>query len=402
MYKNTFIVDNAKIGKDGIFRARARVARIGTQDYNGSIDYRSEEEVKASLPTFDRVPITIDHRGPFVTSSNKKSVLIGYVSNPTYNNGWVEADLAIHDDEGIQKISSTHGYFSAGYDADMVREPGVFVDSMGVQGEKGREYKYDGMQANIRLNHVTITPTPRAGAGATILDSADIKPVSQILDSNIIGVKTKTINPDTTDNMSVIKYDGLTFTVEGSDADKVASIFEKMQNELAASSNATIELDAAKKELDVVNAKADSLTAANESLTEQVNAKLDASDVQAQVSAGVNELLAVWEIAKPILKVDSIDTSLSSVDVRKNTLKAVYGDSMATKIDSASDVYIDALWDSLPTVLEAQSTANQKTDSKEVINEVVAAKEVKTDAKDPLKAARLSYLERRANRKAAK
>ncbi|MGL5075795.1 MAG: DUF2213 domain-containing protein, partial [Waterburya sp.] len=86
-------LDGALVGADGILRVKARIARIGTMQYiddegNPYHEYRSEEQVKASLDSFNQLAIIIDHRA-MVTQENKDQLVKGLTSNVRMDNGWV-------------------------------------------------------------------------------------------------------------------------------------------------------------------------------------------------------------------------------------------------------------------------------------------------------------------------
>jgi hypothetical protein len=385
-------LDGALVGADGILRVKARIARIGIMEYVDELgqpyyEYRSEEQVKASLDSFNQLAIIIDHTA-MVTQDNKDQLVKGLTSNVRMDNGWVVCDIAIFDSEAIRVAMTTHSELSCGYECDVVDSKGTWVDDKGICGNPGDKYDYTCEQRDIFGNHVALVPLARAGRGAKFFDSQSS--VKSRLDSNISDNNT---NNDTTEDACWEGYKRVPGTKKGEsgscepikdmDKEKELEMTEDSKSELNEGGNLggekddkmcdTFEMDGktytvedakgwfaklqeakekAKNAGSVANTKGkkdsadearlDAQSAQIESLqAELVQVKLDAA---AATQAEVTARLALWAIAQPILKLDAIDASMTQDDIKKEAVKALFPN-LAEKIDASDDVYVNTLWD---------------------------------------------------------
>ncbi|MGL5076332.1 MAG: DUF2213 domain-containing protein [Waterburya sp.] len=386
-------LDGALVGVDGILRVKARIARIGTMMYIDELgkpyyEYRSEEQVKASLGSFNQLAILIDHKG-MVTPENKDRVVKGLTSNVRMDKGWVVCDIAIFDSEAIRVAMTTHSELSCGYECDVVRVNGTWVDEDGLCGESGKSYDYTWEQRDIFGNHVALVPLARAGRGAKFFDSQSS--VKSSLDSNISynntnddatgdacwegykrvpGTKrgesgscepTKDMDKekelemtedskselnkggnlggekDDTKGCDTFEMDGKTYTVEDA-----KGWFAKFQESKEKAKTAGSVANAKGKKDSADEARLDAQSAQIESLQAELNqVKLDAA---AATQAEVTARLALWAIAQPILKLDAIDASMTQEDIKKGVVKTLFPN-LAEKIDASDAVYINTLWD---------------------------------------------------------
>ncbi len=166
-----------KYTPDGFLIAPAKLARCGIQPYrvaelsDVSGDpmrilniYRPPEEVFApeSLASFENAPLTNDHpSSSFVTADNWRHLAIGSVRNIRQQDGYVVGDLIVQDKSAIALIKSGKVGLSAGYQSDKEMAPGVTPDGQ----------PYDGIQRNIRVNHIALVRSPRCGPTCRIEDS---------------------------------------------------------------------------------------------------------------------------------------------------------------------------------------------------------------------------------------
>lgn len=178
-----FIPTSITIGPDGIARSKARIARAGTQKYAASQIFgdgegggwvnvlRPPDKIKKTANLFSNMPISIEHED--INSSNKEQALKGIIGACRFDDEthWIIADVNITADDAIETINNGTFYFSAAYDAEIVRQSGVWIDEKGVQGEVGATYKYDAIQIPTRAIHVSLVRRPRAGTKATFTDS---------------------------------------------------------------------------------------------------------------------------------------------------------------------------------------------------------------------------------------
>jgi hypothetical protein len=156
----------------GYLKVRARTARTGLQKYrraDGSIEteYRPEEEVAKpeTLASFGMKPVTWRHPPTLLDAENTKIFQIGHAgSHVHFSDGFVEVALLVTDKKSIENIqrkdSPDHAVqVSAGYRVDYDPTPGRTPS-----GEA-----YDGVQRNIRVNHIAIVPQGRAGPEVRLL-----------------------------------------------------------------------------------------------------------------------------------------------------------------------------------------------------------------------------------------
>ena len=164
---------------DGGLRVTAQLTHPGIFDYrnpNGSLrrEYRPADEVfrADAMRTFAGTTLTVNHPvGPngerLVTSASWKAVTVGHVGdNVREDAGHVVADLYIRDPGAIKAIrSGGMKHISCGYNIDFDPTPGMTPEGQ----------RYDGVQRNMRGNHVALLPVgvaPRGGAQCVLrLDS---------------------------------------------------------------------------------------------------------------------------------------------------------------------------------------------------------------------------------------
>ena len=161
----------------GGLRIPAALARTGVQTYrfpDGTVrrEYRSPEEVRASLESFSAAAVTIGHppEGE-ITPDNWGDLSVGQVADiaelvPADGQEWVQADLTIQRADAVAAVESKKlTELSVGYWRYPDPTPGITAD-----GEE-----YDAVQRGIVVNHVALLGTglARAGRGAKLyLDSA--------------------------------------------------------------------------------------------------------------------------------------------------------------------------------------------------------------------------------------
>lgn len=157
---------------EGFLRVPGRVARTGTQEYlarelgltdrapNDIIKvYRPEGSVfdADSLASYDGADVTIEHPSGLVNAETYRHVSVGTVRGAGTRDGdFVTAELIIKDAAGVKAVESGKVQLSAGYTAIYDEAP---------EGEP-----YDFIQREIRINHVALVDTARAGAQARLFD----------------------------------------------------------------------------------------------------------------------------------------------------------------------------------------------------------------------------------------
>jgi hypothetical protein len=298
---------------EGYLRVWCRAARSGTQLYkraDGSQvrEYRPPEEVSnpESLSTFGMKPATWGHPPVLLDSANTKKFQVGYSgSQVRYNDGFVEVALVVTDQDAIEKIKRKDATeVSAGYKVDFDPTPGVTPE-----GES-----YDGVQRNIRVNHIAIVPRGRAGPEVRLLmdrmDAADAVAFDSAL------------QPCTPASpvMATVKLDGLEIDLPAEAASAVQSFARDMERQLKAVTTERDELsnklDAQQEEIDNLAYEKEAAEGRADALEERINELEDGTSTgridTAELDALVSERLATLQRLAPAFdeefKFDGIDS----------------------------------------------------------------------------------------------
>ena len=172
----TYKISKREYTDEGFLRVPGRVARTAIQAYFASVlgldgnpnrivkVYRPADEVfnQDSLNSYQAVDVTNDHPPTLVDSKNFKAVTVGVVMGVGVQDGdFVQADLIIKDAETIKLIESGKAQLSAGYTAEYSKELGVTDEGV----------KYEFVQRDIKINHVAVVDSARAGSMARIFDN---------------------------------------------------------------------------------------------------------------------------------------------------------------------------------------------------------------------------------------
>ena len=252
-------ITGSELTEEGYLRVWCRAARTGTQLYrraDGSQvrEYRPPEEVQKpeSLSTFGMKPVTWTHPPVLLDSINTSEFSKGTSgSQVRYSDGFVEVALVVTDQETIEKIQRKDATeVSAGYRVDYDPTPGFTPE-----GES-----YEGVQRNIRVNHIAIVPRGRAGPEVRLLldrmDAADAVALPE--GSTLNYQSSKPASP----TMATVKLDGLEIELPADAATAVQSYVRDTERLL----------DAAKSELGQMTAKFDSLQEEFDALAQEKEA----------------------------------------------------------------------------------------------------------------------------------
>ena len=166
-------VTKSEITDEGYLKVWCKAARVGTQLYTRGDgtqvrEYRPEDEVSNpdSLASFGMKAVTLNHPKVLLDSKTTKLHQVGHAgSHVRFSDGFVEVALVITDQDAIDAVQRGDAQeVSAGYRVDYDPTPGVTPD-----GES-----YDGIQRNIKVNHIALVARARAGREARLLlDSCD-------------------------------------------------------------------------------------------------------------------------------------------------------------------------------------------------------------------------------------
>ena len=166
-------VTKSEVTDEGYLKVWCKAARVGTQLYTRGDgtqvrEYRPEDEVSNpdSLASFGMKAVTLNHPKVLLDSKTTKLHQVGHAgSHVRFSDGFVEVALVITDQDAIDAVQRGDAQeVSAGYRVDYDPTPGVTPN-----GES-----YDGIQRNIKVNHIALVARARAGReDRLLLDSCD-------------------------------------------------------------------------------------------------------------------------------------------------------------------------------------------------------------------------------------
>lgn len=336
---------------NGWLKAEATLTRTGVFVYrntDGTLrrELRLPEEVfhPDSLATLELVPVTIDHPDcELLDSTNATKYSVGSVGTDIRVDGdKVKGTLALTDEKAVAAVDvQAKRGVSCGYQAMLDATPGVW------NGQP-----YDGIQRQIRYNHVALTRNPRAGQEACIhLDSA-------------IQVEVK----ETGENMKTVRLDGVDYEVP----EQVAQAIEKSKSlEKSNLEQAQARLDQAVGEKDALKARLDQAEAALAELS-------DPKRIQEAVACR----LEIERAAAVILPDARFDSDSDQEVFKKVILKAQPN----AELEGKSEDYIRARFDACIESARLQSTADVRSAAKNAGGDV-----------NPVQSARERMLERSRN-----
>ena len=327
---------------NGFLECDAMIARTGIQTYHrgdGTIrrEYRPPEEVfKAdALARAAKVPITFTpdtpnwHPQEPVTAANARQYTVGITGDQVKADGkWVKTTALIFDARAIEKAESGEfAQLSCGYECDLDMTPGTTPD-----GEK-----YDGVQTNIRINHVAMVRAARAGPEARLRLDADDNEINPVADDAADHPKEDAVK---------IKIAGVEVEVP----DMAAQLIEKERADAKAEADkaARAHADALtekEKAIGTLRAEAEKekarADAAAAEKTKAEQARKDAEDpkrVQALIAARVD----LEGKARVVLGNDVQLAEKTDAEIKRAVAEKVYAD---LKLDGKSEMYIEALFD---------------------------------------------------------
>jgi uncharacterized protein len=190
---DTFATSDFIVTDSGFLIAPGNIARTGVQTYyayefglqdrdpkSKVVLYRPEEEVfdQASMSSFENAPVTINHPKEWVTPANWSHLAKGEAVNISkVGNTFLKANIVVKSKDAIDLIKKGKKQLSNGYSFTLDWTPGVTPE-----GEK-----YDGVQKNIRGNHVAIVDQARCGSACRIFDNEpQTKTGGYMADRNIV------------------------------------------------------------------------------------------------------------------------------------------------------------------------------------------------------------------------
>ncbi len=317
--KHTYRIDSIPAGstyfnEQGFLHDNPIVTSTGIFEYalpDGGIrrELRLPEYVfeKESLASYIGKPVIITHEAGSIDKNNVMNEIVGTILSEGYRDKEdVRCKIVIHD---IDKVKKTpYRELSLGYSLDLLEEPGIW------EGEP-----YDAIQTNIRINHLAIVPSARAGEQAHL--NLDSKKATRIEDrKNIKGGKKV---------MKKLKVhnDSIDMTPE--------ELMEAIQNYKATHSNSTEQTTsvADEEEEDEIEEETLSKIPAAKISTEQKNIKEKKNEDISSLIETMEKLLATLK-ENTTSKAESETTTDEASTETENTL---YEEQTEKKKDSSKD-----------------------------------------------------------------
>lgn len=193
---------------DGSIKVAGQLTHTGVFSYRNPDgterkEYRPQEEVfhKNTLNTFAGSPVTLNHPrfsngDRLVSASTWKNVAIGHAGENIRQDGdHMVADLYIRDAAAVKAVKNgSLKHISLGYQVDYDPTPGTTRDGQ----------RYDGVQRNIRGNHIALLPVgvaPRGGEDCQLrLDSLgdEIDPLNSNVELEALKAKVTALETELT------------------------------------------------------------------------------------------------------------------------------------------------------------------------------------------------------------
>lgn len=314
------------ITNEGYLKAPAQIARTGVQEYFASelgLDksrgydpnkvvrlMRPAEEVGATdtIRSFDGQAMAVGHPPKGINASNWRAVAVGDFANVKMAGDYMVADVTVRDAAAVAKVQAGTSQLSCGYDFDLDLTPGMTGDGQA----------YDGVQRNIRGNHLSIVDRARGGLGCRIGDGKmredDGAPAPAQPKETTMRIKMA----DAARSALGITIPGFAFNLEGADADRVQDAVDKT---VAGVTAALTALDAAKTEATTEKKRADDAVAQVTDLTTKLAAEKKRADdaVAAQPTEAQIEALAekrqvvVADAARVMPKLEAKGKTISAI-----------------------------------------------------------------------------------------
>jgi len=324
----TLDATSVRTTRDGYLVADARIARTGIQTYTaaelGLTDrppadvvriYRPADEVfnQDAMASLAHRPVTVDHPSEMVTADNWKKHTVGMTGGDVARDGdFIRVPLTMMDADAIRRTKAGKNQLSVGYTCDMDWTAGT-TDS----GEA-----YDGVQRNIRGNHLATCDRARGGPALRIGDNEPKKDTTPMKTITFDGLPVADVSPAA--EAVILKLQG-----QITDAATAVSTAEATHATAIAAKDAEI----ATKDAEIATLKGQVLTA-------------DALD------AAIVARSKLVEDARKIAGADFAVAGLTDADIRKGAVLVKLGDSYADKpaafFDTAFELQLIQVGDAAP------------------------------------------------------
>jgi uncharacterized protein len=321
MHPAGFLLVDARPTRTGIFRYQRADGTVRSE-------YRPPDEVSHvdSISTMRGASVTDMHpAGGRVNPQNVHTLEVGSVTDVQMDGAFVRAELVVKRADAIEAVRAKKRVeLSCGYHCDFDATPGVTPT-----GER-----YDGVQRNIRYNHVALLPAGTARGGsecAMRLDANDAVLVDELFDAP---EKTPSDGSepraDQGDTMRKIVIGGVSFEAPEQTAQAVENVLTENKTRL----------DSVTSELERTKAKADALTA---DIEKEKKLRTDALDPQ-RIAAAVQQRVSLERSAQRVLGDELKLDGLSDREIQEKVVLHVHKDA---KLEGKSADYIAARFDSV-------------------------------------------------------
>ena len=408
--------DTGKLGKavitnQGYLRVPAMVARTGILIYKKGDGTVTRELVLSevllnedSLKTLALIPMCNDHPPvKLLDVDTTRMYQVGYTGETIEQQKeddeiYIGPMATITDRKAIEDVDAGKQELSAGYTCRLDETPGIY---------KGQ--KYDAVQRERIYNHIAIVSKGRAGENVRLhLDGSDAT------ENNNVEAIMKTVKIDgvsfEVEEKLAEKIDGLMKVVadakeekKGDDKkiqdckDKIAALKDELaeaegddkegiKEELKKAKDSLSQMTAEK---DKASAKSDALEAALKKVNEDA---ANPVKVQEAVKARILIIGTAQKAITDRTVLEKID-GMSDVEIKKAVILAVTPDAKA-KLDSGSEAYIDARFDTIGEMITKENGAESlgKLLNQSRQDAAPKASEVETSRAEQLKRSREAYL----------
>lgn len=353
---------------NGFLKVEGRISRVGIQEYRDSSgkirrELRIPEEVfhADSLASFTLLPLTNNHPEKLLDSKTAAQHTVGAIGEPRVDGDYAAAALMIYDSDAIAAAEAGRSQLSCGYSCE--------IDETQDEVLAARWGKYDGIQRNIRGNHVALVDRARAGSGAALrLDSGDAEAVFLNPAPPSVGCsQEKTtmaqlkIGPLTLDaidanTQALVDREIATAKKAGEDlaatekarADEAEKTAEKLRGELAGlQSQQKLDADELVKcDECATTGKVDGAECKNCEGKGSFPKKMDSLERRTEsrkrsVEAGAERRLAVLDDARRVLGAGAALTGKSEQEIRKLVVAKKFPDQ---KLDGKTDGFVEGLY----------------------------------------------------------
>ena len=350
---DTVLLGDVHVHDAGYLEGFVRTARTGVQQYLGSEMgrpdlgvvnvYRDAGEVfsKASLHSFSKLPVTIDHPPAGVSARNWKQVAVGTTGDEVLRDGEsLKIGLKILDAAAVQAVRDGKRQLSVGYKTEIVWGDGTTPDGT----------PYQARQTGIVADHIAIVSAGRAGPEYRFGDSWASFNTG---DATPVGDGLAPPQPRTP-SMKTLTIDG--HAVELSDAALIAvsnlqkQVATTAADNLQLTADAKVAADAHKKAVEAKDGEILKLQADYKVATDAKDAEIATLKAQAvtadKLDAAIAERAAVLDAAKPTLGASFDAKGKSVADIRRATVAKRLGDKA---VEGKTDEHVAIAFDTLTT-----------------------------------------------------